>query len=68
MIYEACFKMIIPELVLRTGAKGVSVESGKPIRILLQSLGGEVLVSWSREVAEERREVVSFSIHPEKNN
>lgn len=45
MIYEACFKMIIPELVLRTGAKGVSVESGKPIRILLQSLGGEVLVS-----------------------
>lgn len=24
MIYEACFKVIIPELVLRTGAKGVS--------------------------------------------
>jgi len=35
MIYEACFKIIL-ELVLRTGAKGVSVQSGKPIRILLQ--------------------------------
>lgn len=35
MIYEACFRMIILELVLRTGVKGVSVES-KPIRILLQ--------------------------------
>lgn len=68
MIYEACFKVIIPELVLRTGAKEVSVESGKPIRILLQSLGGGVLVAWSREVAEERREVVSLSIHPEKDN
>lgn len=36
MIHEACFKKIILELVLRTGAKGVSVESGKTIRILLQ--------------------------------
>lgn len=43
------------------------MESGKPIRILLQSLGGGVLVAWSREVAE-RREVVSLSTHPEKDN
>ena len=64
LVLRWLFQNLYWEQVLK---EWVSVESGKPIRILLQSLGGGVLVAWSREVAE-RREVVSLSTHPEKDN